>query len=172
MAILAILTAIGTFLLGVGGQIIDALQMTFEAIWKLIRTFLEVAPKPLKILLFLFLLVTVGNIFSNFFLGSMYACTSTNLLYEAPNILEGIGNTIRFNFFGWTIGEMDSFITLNYNRARQSGGLTNVQCANEAPKLYFYSIDIFNYYLWLLLLVLIYGTPMVWSYYSRMGVLH
>ncbi len=172
MAILTILTAIGTFLLGVGGQIIDALQMTFEAIWKLIKTFLEVAPKPLKILVFLFLLVSVGNIFSNFFLGSSYACTSTNLLYQTPNILEGIGNSIRFNFFGWTIGETDSFIRLNYDRVTSSSGITNVQCVSEAPKLYFYSIDVFNYYLWLLILILLYGTPMVLGYYSKMGVLH
>ena len=172
MAILAILTAIGTFLAGITSQVVDALKMTFEAIWKFITMFLENAPKPLKIFLFLFLLVTVGNIFSSFFLGAKYACTNTNLLYEAPSILEGIGNTIRLNFFGWTISETNSFIVSNYDRVTQSGGLTNVQCVAESPKLYFYSVDVFSYNLWLLLLILLYGTPMVLGYYSKMGVLH
>ena len=172
MAIITILTAIGTALATAGGYVVDSIKLVWDALWRLISFFMEHAPKPLQVFVFLFLLVTIGNLFSNFFLGSSYACTSTNQLYQAESLFEGIGNRVRMAFFGWTIAETDTFITNNYEHIEHEADVTNVRCVSSEPKLYFYSVDVFSYSLWLLLLILLYGAPLVIKYYRAMGALH
>lgn len=171
-ALLAILSGFASFL----GEVTDVgkelLFKIWDAVWNLIRTFLDHAPRPLTILVFLFLLVTFGNLFSKVFLGVQYACLSTGQLYEAPDIITGLTTGIRINFFDWSVDDVDSYITENYDFKQQKADVVNVRCGSDIPKLYFYSIDILSYRLWILLLFLIYGAPIALAYYSKMGVLH
>jgi hypothetical protein len=170
--ILAILAAIGTALATAGGYLIDSIKLVWEVVWQLLHGFWQNAPQVLRVFIFLFLVVSIGNLFSNFFLGSNYACTSENQLYKANNLFEGIGNRIRMTFFGWTISQSDTFITSNYNYLQQVADVTNIRCIDAEPRLYFYSVDVFSYNLWLLLLILLYGTPLAVKYYKAMGALH
>lgn len=172
MPIGAILTAIGSFFVTAGTSFVNALGQAVEYIWSFIKTFIDVAPKPLKVFLFMFLILFVGNLFSRIFLGSMYACTSSGNLYKADNLIEGIANNIRLNFFGWTVLEKDNFVLNNYDYVGTQESLSNVQCSEDVPSLYFYTVDVLSYELWLLLLVLMYGTPLAIKYYRSMGVLH
>lgn len=169
--ILAVLGAIWGGITGAVSQVLSILQSIVTALWQMIRTFIDVAPTALKVLVFMFLLVTVGNIFSNFFMGASYACDSANLLYQAPDMLTGIIAGIRMNFLAFTIGERDSFIQSNYQQKAMQSGFTTVRCASEQPKLFFYNIEILSYRLWLLMLLLIYGAPMAFKWYQKMGVL-
>lgn len=65
----------------------------------------------------------------------------------------------------------NTFIHDNYLLVNQKPSPTNVKCVAVQPKLFFYSINILDYNLWLLLLIVVFGAPMIWSYYSRMGAL-
>jgi hypothetical protein len=172
MPIGAILTAIASFFVTAGSQFIGALETIIQYVWSFIKTFIEIAPKPLKVFLFLFMLLIVGNLFSRVFLGSMYACTSAGNLYQSENIFDGIANNVRLNFFGWTIIEKDSFIANNYDYVSTQNSMTNIQCRDDVPSLYFYTVDVLSYNLWILVFILLYGTPLVIKYYRSMGVLH
>jgi hypothetical protein len=176
MAILAtILSGLATIIGGAvtaGKEVVSAIGSVMTGVWSALSTFISNSPRPMKILIFMFLLVSIGNLFSNFFLGMKYACNSNDQLYEADNIVTGLASAIRLNLFSFTIAETDTYIAENYERIIPDADVTTVRCEDEHAKLFFYNIDLFSYKLWLLLMILIYGAPLVWSYYSKMGVLH
>jgi hypothetical protein len=176
---MAILSAIIGFLatlvggaVTAGKAVVEAIASVMQGVWSVLSNFISNAPRPLKILIFLFLIVTIGNLFSNFFLGMNYACSSTGVLYEAPSIVTGIASAIQLNLFSFTVGDRNTYLANNYNVADVEVGITNVACDGSNVGLYFYTVDLFSYQLWLLVMLLLYGAPMVFSYYSRMGVLH
>lgn len=151
----------------------EILYKIWDAIHLVITKFLDVAPTPLKIFVFLFLIITIGNLFSNFFLGMSYACHSTAGLYRIYNIPSGLGYVFRSNLLEWSVTDRDAHIVQNYDKFTGDGGMVNIQCsADDVPTLYFYAIDILSYNLWILLLILIYGTPLAIKYYKSMGALH
>jgi hypothetical protein len=175
----AILTAIVGFLASViggavtaGTAVVEAVGSVMTGVWHMINTFISNSPRPLKILIFLFLIVTIGNLFSNFFLGMRYACDSNEQLYESDSIITGIASQIRLNLFSWTIGERDDYIQDNYEATESEPSMTQVGCEGTNVGFFFYNIDLFSYNLWLLIMLLVYGAPMVFGYYSKMGVLH
>lgn len=172
MPIIAILTAIGTALLNIGGFLGEAIGMVFDGIRSVLDWFISNAPRPLQLFLFLFLLVSVGNVFSKFVIGSSYACTSTNQLYQSESLIEGVGNRVRMEFFGLSETEINNLIVSNYEHIEQKADVTNVRCVGGSAKLYFYSVDLFSYNLWILLLILLYGAPLAIRYYKSMGLLH
>lgn len=155
-----------------GKEVVGTISDIFQAVYSVFQSFVQAAPTPMKVFIFLTLLLFVGNIFSNFILGMKYVCTDTDMLYETEDIITGIATGLRLNFFSWSIAERNSYIADNYNPANTKPSMTYVKCVSQSPKVYFYTVNIFDYKLWMLFLILLYGAPLVWSYYSKMGVLH
>jgi hypothetical protein len=173
LIISAIVTAIGTALGQITSTAKEILFKIWDAVHSLIRVFLDVAPTPLKVFIFLFLILSVSNIFSNFFLGMRYACHSTAGLYEIGTITGGLAYAFRSNLLDWSITDRDAHITSNFEQVTGEEDMVNLRCsADDVPKLYFYEVDILSYNLWILLLILIYGTPLAIKYYKSMGALH
>jgi hypothetical protein len=171
IAILAILTAIVGAVLDTGKAVLDTISSFFQSIFTLFQSFVQSAPPPMRIAIFLFFILTFGNIFSNFILGTAYACDSNNVLYQTDDIVTAMQGILKIQFQNPTITDRNTFIHSNYQLVSQKPSPTNVKCASTQPKLFFYSINILDYNLWLLLLVVGFGVPMIWGYYSRMGVL-
>jgi hypothetical protein len=172
--ITAILSAIGAIAGAVadaGKAVLDVLSSFFQSIFSLIQSFIQSAPAPMKIAIFLFFILTFGNIFSNFFLGMRYTCDGNNNLYESENIGTAMMLMLKTQFQDMSVGDRNTYITENFNFASQEPSPTHIKCADGKPRLYFYSVNILDYKMWLLLLVIIVGAPMIWSYYSRMGAL-
>jgi hypothetical protein len=174
MVLLGLLAALATIIGGLitaGKEVVSVISNIFQAVFSAIQSFVQAAPTPMKMLIFLVFILTIGNIFSNFFLGMRYVCDSNQVLYENDNTIETIGAAIRLNFIVNTIVDRDIYIQSNFQPVIRAASPTNIKCADTSPRLFFYSINILDYKLWLLLLVLIMGAPLVWAYYSKMGVL-
>jgi hypothetical protein len=109
-------------------------------------------------------------------LGMDYACDSQAMLYKSPDVISGLGSQIRTNFFSWSVADNDAYIHENYSPFADSPSPSHVKCVSNGvtsqPKLYFYSVDILSYNLWLLIMFLVYGTPLAIKYYQTAGILN
>lgn len=173
--IAGIISAIGAIAGAIGDAgkaVLDVLISIFQSAFQLLSAFLQSAPTPMRIAIFLFFILTFGNVFSNFFLGTTYACDSVNQLYKSDDFVTSLSGVFKINFQGMSEGERNAFLQENYQIATPSASPTNVRCVNYKPRLLFYSINLLDYKLWMLLLVALFGIPMILSYYSKMGVLH
>jgi len=166
MPILTLLGLIFSQIGSVVSQVVGAIGSVLNAVWQMISVLVEAAPAPFKILIFLFLLVTVGNIFTNVAIGSQYVCTTTNNLYKAPDIFSGIFNNLK-----WIItGRTDADITSSYTKITIPPATTSVRCSAGTARLFFYSVDILDYKLWLLIVILIGLSAFASGYYRKTGV--
>jgi H+/Cl- antiporter ClcA len=173
--ILTIITAIGSIVGAVvdtGKAVLDTIMSFFQSIFSLLQSFVNSAPTPMKVVIFLFFLLTFGNIFSNFFLSTRYACNGNNVLYQTDNIGTAMTLMLKTQFQDLSVGDRNSYIVSNFNQATQSASPTTIKCTSSRPKLYFYSVDVLDYKTWMLLLVLVFGAPIIWGYYTKMGALN
>jgi len=178
MAIIAILSAliagIGQIfgaVVDTGKAILDAIMSFLQTIFTILQSFVQSAPTPMKIFIFLFFLLTIGNIFSGFMLGIRYSCDSSNALYESDDFTKPLTLALRNQFTEMSSADRNTYIYENFNRVDPMSTPTKIKCSDAKPRLYFYSIDILSYPLWLLILVVVVGGPLIWNYYSRMGLL-
>lgn len=153
----AVATAIGTFL---------------QNVFSLFQSFVQAAPTPMKILIFLFLILTIGNLFSNFIMGATYACDSGNTLYKADNIGTTMGLMLTQGFLEMSEADRNMYIQTNYEQISPRVGVTGVKCVDTQPRLMFYSINVLSYTLWLILVLALFGIPMILRYYKTMGVVN
>ena len=142
----------------------DPLLKFFDWIFNTTFKFLDLVPKPLKIFFFLFFLVFVVGSVVNGFLGFMFFCDG-NVVYQPNNFFMGVGlamaSTIQDSpeLGNLTTSQYESI--LNNNSVLYSNpsimepeGLIQVQCQVNKPKLTFWGIDLFNYRIWIFLLIL------------------
>lgn len=176
--VVGIITAILTFIAGAVGVIVDTGKAVldvvvsfFQSVWAIFQSFIQTAPTPMKIMLFLFFILTIGNVFSNFALGTRYACDGNNVLYETDNIGTAFTLILKSQFQGLSVGDRNTYITQNFDLSSMRPSPTYIRCSDAKPRLFFYSVNILDYKLWLLMLVIIFGAPLIWGYYSRMGAL-
>lgn len=174
-----VLGAIISAIVAVAGAVLDAakagldiLIAFFQTVFTLLQSFVNSAPTPMKIIIFMFFILTIGNLFSNFLLSTQFACNGNNVLYKSDNIAIAMSLMLKTQFQSLSIGDRNTFISNNFQLASTKASPTNVKCVGTQPKLFFYSVDVLNYNVWLLVLVLFLGVPMIWGYYSKMGVLH
>jgi hypothetical protein len=169
--IISVISAIGGVVIDTGKAILDTIVGFFQTAFSLLQTFIDTAPTPFKVAIFMFFLLTIGNVFSGFMLSTRYACDGNNVLYETENLGTAMGLILKTQFQSIDPGERNSFILENYQMKTSSPSPTTIKCVESQPKLYFYSVNILSYSLWLLLLVIIFGTPLIWGYYTKMGAL-
>jgi hypothetical protein len=172
--IAAILSAIGAIAGAVadtGKAVLDVLSSFFQSIFSVIQSFIQSAPTPMKVAIFLFFILSIGNIFSNFGLGLKYACDGNNVLYETDNIGSAMMLMLKTQFQGLSVGDRNTYINDNFNPLTMKPSPTMIRCSSTKPRLFFYSVNVLDYKLWLLILVITFGTPMIWGYYSKMGAL-
>jgi len=170
----AIITAIGTIvgtIAETGKVVLDAILQFFQAVFSLLQSFMQSAPTPMRILFFLFFIVALGNVFSNFYFATRYACDGNGVVYETDNIATAMSLMLKTQFQDMTTGERNAFITENFEVSNQKPSPTTIKCSGTLPRLYFYSVNVLDYKTWLLLLVLIMGGPIIIGYYSKMGAL-
>lgn len=151
--------------------IVDTMLAFLQTLFTLLQSFIQSAPTPMKIFIFLFFLLTIGNVFSGFLLGMRYACDGSNMLYETENVVPALTLGLKDIFTTQSTADRNSYIYDNYNIRDPVVSPTTIKCVDNKPKLYFYSINILSYTLWLFILVILFGVPMIWGYYSKMGIL-
>ncbi len=178
VAIIPLITAIATAISAIVGTIVDTGKAVldtiigfFQSVFSLLSSFIQSAPTPMKIAIFLFFILTFGNVFSNFFLGTRYACDGNGVLYETTDIAVAMSLMFKTQFQDLSAGERNQFVAENFDLAVNEYRPTRISCEATHPRLFFYSINLLSYRLWMYLLVIIFGVPLIWGYYSRMGAL-
>ena len=166
---IGVFVGLGTVLLTIGVLLIfgatrDPLLKFFDWIFNFTRTFINIMPKPLQILIFLFFLIfIVGSVF-NAFLSILFFCNG-DTVYHPNSFFTGVGialgSTINANseYGNLTNSELNSIISGNsviYNSASDNTpeGLIQIQCQYEQPSLTIFGINIFNYRTWIFLFIL------------------
>jgi hypothetical protein len=172
--VIAGLTAAGLVALvapGIASSIATAIGTFLQNVFSLFQSFVQAAPTPMKVLIFLFMILTIGNIFSNFILGATYACDSANTLYKADNIGTTMGLSLTQGFLEMSESARNEYIQTNFEQITPPSGATTVRCVDTQPKLLFFSVNVLSYTLWLFLCLALWGIPMILKYYSAMGVI-
>lgn len=150
------------------GDILTGIATTIVATFhKVVDWFMNVAPRPIKIFVFMMLLLTLGNLISSVLLSTSFVCTSTNQLRRVT-----LWDGVRL-FFTRIVTPLTDEEIISSSQAYTPESVTfRVACVNRSPKPFFYNINILSYPLWLLLLLLIYAIPLVIKWYKAMGVIH
>ena len=172
VAILSAISAIAGVVVDTGKAVLDTIMSFFQTIFSLLQSFVQSAPMPMKVIIFMFFILTIGNVFSNFLLSTQYACDGNNVLYKTEDIGHAMTLMLKTQFQGMSVGDRNSYIMSNFDQSPVKLSPTTIKCASSKPKLFFYSIDVLNYNTWLLVLVLFFGVPLIWGYYSKMGALN
>lgn len=159
------------YVIDTGKAILDAILQFFQAVFSLLQSFMTSAPAPMRIAFFLFFILALGNVFSNFYFATRYACDGNGVVYETDNIATAMSLMLKTQFQDMTIGERNAFIQQNFEVSNQKPSPTTIKCSGSLPRLYFYSVNMLDYKMWLLILVLIFGVPIIIGYYSKMGAL-
>lgn len=150
------------------GDIISGIATAIVATFhKLVDWFMTSAPKPLRVFVFMMLLITMGNIISSVILSTSFVCTSVNQIRRVT-----IWDGVRIFFTRLVTPVSDSDIVASSSAYTQQTKLFWVGCANKTPRPFFYNIDVLSYPLWLLLLLVIYAVPLIIKWYKAMGVVH
>jgi hypothetical protein len=98
-AILSVLASVIGGAISAGKEVVGAISNVVQALFSIIQTWIQSAPSQFKVFIFLFFIVSLGNVFSSFVLGMDYACDSQAMLYKSPDVISGLGSQIRTNFF-------------------------------------------------------------------------
>ena len=136
--------------------------------------FIDVAPKPIKILVFLFFLIFVASSLVSFILGINFFCDDT-IVYKADNIITGTGIFVASalnsepEYGNLTESEFNSIKNDNSELYDEPDFLSPealllVQCRNDEPRLTLFGIPIFDYRTWLFLLIL---SSLMWLYFHK-----
>ena len=79
---------------------------------------------------------------------------------------------LKTQYQSMTSTERNQFIYDKFVQSPQKPSPTMIRCSGTMPRLYFYSVDVFSYQTWLLILVVAFGVPLILGYYSKTGILH
>lgn len=166
---LGVFIGIGTTVLLIAGLLIfgatrDLLLKFFDWIFNITFKFFDVCPKPLKIFIFLFFLIFIVGSVVNGFLGIMFFCDGTTV-YQPDNFFNGVGLAISSSIAGnETLGNLTSpqyqsilegnSVIYNTPDPMTPEGLISVQCEYNKPKLTLFGINMFDYRIWIFLLIL------------------
>jgi hypothetical protein len=170
--IISAIVAIVGAIVDTGKAALDVLISFFQSVFSLLQSFVQSAPTPMKVVIFLFFILTFSNVFSSFFLSTRYACDGNAVLYETSSISTAMTLMLKTQFQGMSVGDRNTYIAQNLQLSSSNPSPMTIRCVGTSPRIYFYSVDIFDYKMWLLLLVIFYGTPLIWSYYAHMGSLN
>jgi len=163
----AILAAIGSALAGLATTTASALTKVFDFLRSIIGWFLNVAPKPIRVFVFLFMLLFIANVLFGALLSTAFVCTSDNQVRKV-NFFTGL----KFFITGLFSDVQDSTIISESESYTPTSHIVRVACVNQAPKPFFYNINLLSYSLWILLLVLIEIMPLVIKWYKTTGIVH
>lgn len=160
--------ALGTAIVGiwngvkeVGSKALDLARDLFNFLLEMFKTFLSTAPKGVKILFFLFFILTIANVVVGFFVQTNFACLDGELR-EYDGIVGG------FRGYWESIGEdlensttdyenyinNNTFTSDRFGDGTEHTDLLNVRCFGNTPRLSFFKLDFLNYQFWLLLVIL------------------
>lgn len=157
----AVISAIWSGVKTIGEKAIDLARDLFTFLLEMFKTFLNVAPKPVKILFFFFFILTIANTVTGFFVQMNYACLDGNLR-EYNSVIggfrgywEGIGEDLDNS-----TTDYEAFITNTTSISERFGDgeqytdLLNVRCFGNNPRLSFLKIDFLNAKYWIIILII------------------
>lgn len=165
----AVILVISTLL--IFGATRDPLLQFLSWIKDFFFQFMNIMPKQLKYLMFLFFILTfVGGII-NGFIGFMYFCDG-DTVYQPTSFFTGVGLAIGSAIQGepdlgnLTTDEYQSILNNNSVLYSSPGtespeGLFIIQCHTNKPRLTLFGIRIFDYRTWIFLTIL---GVMIWLY--------
>lgn len=159
--ILGIITAIGGAVVGVGTKIWEITKELFRFLQQGFSWFLQSAPRPVLMLLFLFFVLTMGNLVMGFFLGVNYACDG-NTLREYDGLVGGFRGYFEGSLEGvnGSATNLSNYVLENTYPSKvytenDAEGLMQVSCLEGRPRLtLFGSLDFLNYYAWILIMLI------------------
>lgn len=168
MAIGAILLTIGVVakaiwdgIKTVGEKAIDLTRDLFKFLMDLFRQFTSIAPKPVKLIIFFFFIVTIANVVVGFFVQMQYACLSGELReYESViGGFRGFWERSGESLENATTDYLDFIETSTFPSERFGDGesytdVLNVRCFGSNPRLAFFKIDFLNIKFWLIILII------------------
>lgn len=168
MTISGILVAIGLVASAVWGGIklvsekaIDLTRDLFNFLMDMFKNFLSVAPKPVKLLLFFFFIITIANVVVGFFVQIQYACLDDELR-EYDGLIGGFqgfwersGESLDNSTTDYIeFLETSTFPTERFGSGEDYTDVLNVRCFGNNPRLAFFKIDFLNIKYWLMLILI------------------
>jgi hypothetical protein len=161
VVVAAIASAIWSGVKSVSEKAIDITRDLFKFLVDMFNSFLQVAPKPVKILLFFFFIITFANVVTGFFVQLNFACSGGELR-EYESIIGG------FRGFWERSGEdlensttdYEDFINSTTKPSDRFGDGTeytdilNVRCFGSRPRLSFFSLDFLKPTYWIIILII------------------
>jgi len=162
-----IIVGLGSALSSIGNFTANALAKVFDFVRSVVSWFINVAPKPLRIFVFLFMLLFISNVLTGLILSTSFTCTSTDVVRK----------TTFFNGVKFAIEKMfhdvsDADILAGTTEYSSTNKMVRVVCSNETPRPYLYNINILSFPLWILILILVYFIPLVLKWYRIAGATH
>lgn len=142
-------------------KLIELAKVTINITHKIFDKFMDVMPTQAKILIFVFMLLFIANPLVSWFLGLTYFCTTTGDLYQAPNIIDGIGMNIKAIFMNITEtsdewSEINDYInkSASYD-VKSPEGIVGITCTGSGnPVLNVWGIEFLNYRYWIALIII------------------
>lgn len=161
VVIAGIAAAVWSGIKTVSEKAIDITRDLFKFLVDMFNSFLEVAPKPVKILIFFFFIITIANVVTGFFVQLNFACSGGELR-EYESIIGG------FRGFWERSGEdlensttdyqafIDSttFPSDRFGDGTEYTDILNVRCFGSRPRLSFFSLDFLNPKFWVVILII------------------
>src|SRR3972149_5485780 len=167
-AILAGLAAVGSFFFGglkaAGSVAREMASVFYNYVYtptkEITFKFFDYSPTSVKIIVFILLLVLIGNITVPFMLSFAFIC-DLNQTYKANNPGSAVSYSMAkaYNEFNSSIfPDVELNITTfgilyNQSLAEFDTGL-NIRCSNNSPRVRFYTQDIFSFKMWVLLILI------------------
>lgn len=157
------LLAVSIILFYTGGW--EAIREMFAWFRHSFSTFIDVCPKPLKVFLFLFFLLWMGNFIVGTWLNFNYAClTDGSLRVPEMGIVGGVGMNLegifeKYEFENATPTQNASYNTFIIDHTvpakvyeeDTAEGLVSVQCIGNNPRLTLKGLDILDFRMWVML---------------------
>lgn len=169
MPIPAILVGLGTILAGIWAGVKTVSEATFniarvifDTLWNFFIAFYSTSPKIVKILLWLFFVLFLGNVIVGTIMHLNFYCTSTNDLMIPKSFFDSVKMFFTTAFTNIENNNLtyDEYIAHNtifaqQYSSKQAEGIFFPKCIEGNPRLMLFGvIDFLSYKFWIIVLII------------------
>jgi len=145
----------------VSEKALDLTRDLFKFLMDLFKNFIDTAPKPVKLMIFFFFIITIANVVVGFFVQMQYACLNENLR-EYESVIGGFrgfwersGESLDNSTTDYiSFLQTSTFPSERFGDGEEYTDVLNVRCFGNNPRLAFFKIDFLNVKYWLMLIVI------------------
>lgn len=161
IAIGSVIAAIWSGIKTAGEKAIEITRDIFNFLVEMFKMFMNSAPSAVKILIFFFLILTIANVVTGFFVQIIYACQDGQLR-EYDSVVGGFrgfweraGEDLENSTTDYEAFINDSTSVSNrFGSGEEYTDALNVRCFGSTPRLSFFKIDFLNPKYWVLLIII------------------